>query len=77
VSTHIVCMVTYFAEIQVCHIGRKQAAGGVIACLRLQEDARFEERVKEVRTFNAGNAWRKRGIAITPVRWGLPDPAAS
>lgn len=34
-----------------------------------QEDADFEARVKEVREFNARSAWRKRGIAITPVRY--------
>jgi hypothetical protein len=45
--------------------------------VRLQEESNFEERVKEVHAFNAANAWRKRGIAITPVRCGPPHPAAS
>lgn len=36
--------------------------------VHVQEDAHFTDRVTEVQHFNTAHAWRKRGIAITPVR---------
>ena len=38
------------------------------ARVHVQKNARFEERVAEVASFNSENVWRKRGISITPIR---------
>ena len=53
----------------------KRATGEATMRMHMQEDAKFEERVKEVHAFNVASAWRKRGIAITPVRCGPPHPS--
>ena len=36
----------------------------------LREKARFDDKVQEVEDFNAANRWRKRGVAMVPVKYG-------
>jgi len=38
---------------------------------RLEEDAKYQKRRKAVRNFNARNSVLKRGIALTPVKFGI------
>ncbi len=38
---------------------------------RLKESAGFEQRLEEVRRFNTQNRWRKRGISMIPLKYGL------
>eukprot|EP01134_Creolimax_fragrantissima_P005796 CFRG5796T1 len=37
------------------------------------KDSRYAERVHEIKNFNSANRWRKRGIAVTPVKYGMVD----
>jgi xanthine dehydrogenase large subunit len=37
----------------------------------LERDASYPARRKEVTTFNAANPWVKRGLALTPVKFGI------
>jgi xanthine dehydrogenase/oxidase len=37
----------------------------------LKEHAKFEERSGQVEDFNAANRWRKRGLAMTPIKYGI------
>jgi xanthine dehydrogenase/oxidase len=37
----------------------------------LYESSQFEERLKEVRLFNSKNRWRKRGISMVPLKYGI------
>ena len=34
-------------------------------------DIRFEEKKAEIAKFNASNRWKKRGISIVPVKFGI------
>ena len=43
---------------------------------QLARDARLEERRAEVTTWNAAHAHRKRGLAITPVKFGISFTAS-
>lgn len=38
---------------------------------RLLDDATYEERQIAVNQFNQANRWRKRGMAVVPMRFGL------
>ena len=38
---------------------------------KLRADADFDERLAEVARYNAGSRWRKRGLAMTPVKYGM------
>lgn len=38
---------------------------------RLKQRSNFDERVKEVQAFNINNRWRKRGISMIPLKYGL------
>src|SRR5690606_24539677 len=38
---------------------------------KLEVSADYAKRREEIRTFNAGNAFLKRGIALTPVKFGI------
>ncbi|CAE8706406.1 unnamed protein product [Polarella glacialis] len=38
---------------------------------KLREDSSFDLRRQAVERFNAGSRWRKRGIAMTPVKYGM------
>lgn len=38
---------------------------------RLKRTSNFEARQKAVKEFNAGNRWRKRGISMIPLKYGL------
>jgi len=62
--------------------GQKTPAGVVIGSAthnwllpemwtRMKTDADFAARKAAVADFNAGNRWRKRGISIAPVRYGI------
>jgi len=42
----------------------------------LMKASRFDERRKELRTWNLGHAWTKRGLAITPVKFGISFTAS-
>jgi xanthine dehydrogenase large subunit len=42
----------------------------------LVDSSRLHERRREVAAFNAANEWRKRGIALTPVKFGISFTAA-
>ena len=35
------------------------------------KDTEFEKRAKEVEEFNSKNRWRKRGIAMIPLKYGI------
>ncbi len=37
----------------------------------LKQDACFDERLDEIRTFNDHNRWRKRGISMIPLKYGV------
>ena len=36
---------------------------------KLLKDAHFEERSQQIGDFNAANRWKKRGMAMVPLRW--------
>jgi abscisic-aldehyde oxidase len=38
----------------------------------LRSSARYQEKVAEVKAFNAESRWLKRGVAMTPVKFGCP-----
>jgi xanthine dehydrogenase/oxidase len=38
---------------------------------RLERQARFKSRLRQVETFNRRNLWRKRGIAMMPLKYGM------
>jgi len=38
---------------------------------RLKEKTGYNARVKAVKEFNKGNLWKKRGISMTPARYGM------
>eukprot|EP00294_Goniomonas_avonlea_P015192 CAMPEP_0114552482 /NCGR_PEP_ID=MMETSP0114-20121206/7146_1 /TAXON_ID=31324 /ORGANISM="Goniomonas sp, Strain m" /LENGTH=1343 /DNA_ID=CAMNT_0001737357 /DNA_START=87 /DNA_END=4118 /DNA_ORIENTATION=- len=38
---------------------------------RMQAVSEFDRRKKEVAEFNAANRWKKRGVAMTPAKYGL------
>ena len=38
---------------------------------RLEVSSDYRRRVDEIRAFNAGSEWHKRGIALTPVKFGI------
>jgi len=38
---------------------------------KLQKDCRLDDRKHDVEQFNATSTWRKRGIAMTPVKYGM------
>ena len=40
-------------------------------CDELMGTADYQARVKEIADFNAKNQWQKRGIALTPVKFGI------
>ncbi|RMZ93927.1 xanthine dehydrogenase-like, partial [Brachionus plicatilis] len=31
----------------------------------------YEQRFKEIEKFNSENRWKKRGISLTPIKWGI------
>ena len=37
----------------------------------LKEHAKFKKRLQDVEAFNAANRWRKRGIAMIPIKYGI------
>ena len=38
---------------------------------RLEEESRYWERRAQVRAFNAANRWLRKGLALTPVKFGI------
>jgi xanthine dehydrogenase/oxidase len=38
---------------------------------KLYDSSNFEDRLKDVRLFNATNRWRKRGISMIPLKYGI------
>jgi xanthine dehydrogenase/oxidase len=35
------------------------------------KDSNYEQQEKDIEAFNSSNQWKKRGIALTPVKYGL------
>src|SRR5207253_11485611 len=60
-------------EGQTTHYGQRVKDAGRIHTIwyRLLETSRFAERRQEVERFNASHPHRKRGMAITPVKFGI------
>jgi len=50
-------------ELVSCHIRR--------IWNELLEKCRYEERKQQVECFNSENRWKKRGIALTPTKFGI------
>jgi xanthine dehydrogenase large subunit len=62
-----------YREGDTTHYGQPVKDAGRIATIWRQvlESSRFERRRSEIRQFNAGHPYNKRGIAITPVKFGI------
>ncbi|RIB09627.1 molybdopterin binding aldehyde oxidase/xanthine dehydrogenase [Gigaspora rosea] len=43
---------------------------------QVKEISKFEKRKKEVEEFNSNNKWRKRGLSLLPIKFGISFPAA-
>ncbi|CAG8771433.1 14429_t:CDS:10, partial [Gigaspora margarita] len=43
---------------------------------QVKEISEFEKRKKEVEEFNSNNKWRKRGLSLLPIKFGISFPAA-
>jgi xanthine dehydrogenase large subunit len=63
----------FYREGDVTHYGQEVKDAGRIQRIwdQLKETSRFDERRREIAGFNAANANVKRGLAITPVKFGI------
>jgi xanthine dehydrogenase large subunit len=73
IPAHIVRERNFYREGQTTHYLQpvKDAARIGKIWRRLKSTSRFEERLGEIEVFNREHAHRKRGIAITPVKFGI------
>ncbi|CAF0756244.1 unnamed protein product [Brachionus calyciflorus] len=37
----------------------------------IRETSEYDKRIVEIKKFNQENRWKKRGISLTPIKWGL------
>jgi xanthine dehydrogenase molybdopterin-binding subunit B len=44
---------------------------------QLRQTSEYDKRRDEIRAFNSQNRWKKRGISMTPIKWGLPLDGAN
>jgi xanthine dehydrogenase large subunit len=70
---HVVRERNFYEEGDTAHYGQTIEDAGRIERVwnELREDADFEARVEEIDGFNASSSHVKRGIAITPVKFGI------
>lgn len=70
---HVVRERNFYQEGDTTHYGQPVKGAERIAAIwaDLKADSRYEQRLAEVSAFNAGSAHRKRGLAITPVKFGI------
>jgi len=73
VEPHLVRERNFYREGQTTHYLQPVKDASRIGTIwrRLKSTTRFEERLREVAAFNAAQEHRKRGIAITPVKFGI------
>jgi xanthine dehydrogenase large subunit len=72
-APHVVRERNFYREGQATHYLQpvKDASRMSTIWRRLKSKSRFEERLHEVAAFNQAHAHRKRGMAITPVKFGI------
>jgi xanthine dehydrogenase large subunit len=70
---HVVRERNFYHEGDSTHYGERVQDAGRIETIwhRLKATSNFDERRSEVDTFNVRNAHQKRGLAITPVKFGI------
>ncbi|MFT3923461.1 MAG: xanthine dehydrogenase molybdopterin binding subunit [Myxococcales bacterium] len=70
---HVVRERNFYREGDTTHYGQQVKDAERIERLwsELKRTSQFERRLEEIRAFNAQHAQRKRGIAITPVKFGI------
>jgi xanthine dehydrogenase large subunit len=70
---HVVRERNFYREADTTHYGQEVAQAARIADIwtRLKETSRFDARREAVAAFNAQSAHMKRGLAITPVKFGI------
>jgi xanthine dehydrogenase large subunit len=70
---HAVRERNFYREGDTTHYGQPVKDASRISTIwkRLIETTQFEERRNEIRAFNANHTYKKRGIAITPVKFGI------
>jgi xanthine dehydrogenase large subunit len=70
---HLVRERNFYRDGDTTHYGQRveQAARIGTIWTRLKETSRFDDRRQEVAAFNAGSPHAKRGLAITPVKFGI------
>jgi len=69
----------FYREGDTTHYGMAVPDAGRISRIwrQLKASSSFDERRKEVERFNVGHAHRKRGLAITPVKFGISFTATA
>ena len=72
-SADVVRERNFYREGDTTHYGQRveDASRIEIIWTRLKETSRFESRLCEVASFNASHPHQKRGLAITPVKFGI------
>jgi xanthine dehydrogenase large subunit len=75
---HVVRERNFYREGDTTHYGQRVEQAGRISDIwtRLKDSSRFDERRERVATFNARSAHVKRGLAITPVKFGISFTSA-
>jgi xanthine dehydrogenase large subunit len=70
---HVVRERNFYREGHTTHYGQSVKDAGRIALIwdKLKQSSRFDARREEIAAFNASHAHRKRGLAITPVKFGI------
>jgi xanthine dehydrogenase large subunit len=70
---HIIRERNFYREGDTTHYGQPVKDASRISTIwkRLIETTQFEERRNEIRAFNANHTYKKRGIAMTPVKFGI------
>jgi xanthine dehydrogenase large subunit len=73
IAPHVVRERNFYREGDVTHYGQPVKDAARIGRIwdRLKETSSFDARREETACFNASNAHTKRGIAITPVKFGI------
>jgi len=73
IAPHVIRERNFYREGDVTHYGQPVKDAGRISLLweRLKETSHFDARRKKAAAFNAKHAHQKRGIAITPVKFGI------
>lgn len=73
IEPHVVRERNFYREGDVTHYGQQVKDAGRISLLweRLKETSHFDARCRKAAAFNAKHLHQKRGIAITPVKFGI------